>query len=284
MKPAKAFAPGNISCIFKIYNHKNPRWAGSYGLGFTVNEGVIVTAEISAGAGIFFNGKKINFPTVQGVIDTLTKNKKVQPASLKITIVSKLPLGCGFGLSGASALGAAYALNKLLNLKKSKKALAIIAHTAEVKNKTGLGDVVNQYYGGCCLKLQPSSHFIVTRLPISKTTVYCKYFSSLDTKSVITNPALKKSINTAATKTLRRIQRVIKNNKKIKFSEIIKIAKEFAIMSNLLQDKRTTGAIKNIEKNNGNGSMIMLGNAVFSDIPFNGSMKLRIANTGACVL
>src|SRR3989344_4952143 len=133
MKTAKAFAPANISCIFRIYQHKNPRWAGSYGLGFTLNEGVFVAikkiqrkkAQYKKNSIIKFNNKKIKFPTVNFVIEKLNKNKE----NFEINIKSKLPLGCGFGLSGASALAAGYAINDLLKLKKTKKELAIIAHT-----------------------------------------------------------------------------------------------------------------------------------------------------------
>ena len=39
--------------------------------------------------------------------------------------------------------------------------------------------------------------------------------------------------------------------------------------------------IKNIEKNSGNASMIMLGNAVFSNKKFSGAVKLKISNEGA---
>ena len=147
---AKAFAPANISCIFRIYRHKNPRWMGSYGVGFTLSEGVVVKASKSSKMIIFFNDKKVNFPTVKSVIKKLT-NK-----NLKINIKSKLPLGCGFGLSGASALATAYAVNKLLKLKKSYKELAIIAHIAEVKNKTGLGMLQTSITGGFLQNLGPA--------------------------------------------------------------------------------------------------------------------------------
>ena len=282
----KSFAPGNISCIFKIYNHKNPRWMGSYGLGFTVNEGVIVTAEFSDKNIIYFNNKKINFPAVQYVVNEMCKKLRFErnfliKCNIKIDIKSNLPLGCGFGLSGASALATAYALNSLLKLKKSNKKLAIIAHIAEVKNKTGLGDVVNQYYGGFCMKLKPSSHFIIKKLPINNADIYCKYFSGLNTKSVITNSKLKKTINKSATNALNKIKQLIKNNKIINFEDIIKISKEFAVGSGLLQDKKTMLEIEKIEKSNGNASMIMLGNAVFSDKAFKGAIKLKITNKGA---
>ncbi|MBI2658276.1 hypothetical protein HYX08_06320 [Candidatus Woesearchaeota archaeon] len=271
MTSAKAFAPANISCIFRIYRHNNPRWMGSYGIGFTLDEGVIVSVSKAKKNEIVFNKKNINFPTVANVAKKLTGEK------VSVLIKTKLPLGCGFGLSGASALAAAYALNKLLRLKKSNKELAIIAHTAEVENKTGLGDVVNQYYGGFCLKLKPSSHFKVEKLKIGSVDVYCRYFSRISTKSVINNPRLKSKINKAATNALNRI----KKDKKIKFSSIIRISRQFSIESGLLKDRQTVNAIETIEKNKGNTSMIMLGNAVFSDKYFKGAARYKISGRGA---
>ena len=270
-----SFAPANISCIFRIYQHKNPRWMGSYGLGFTLNEGVVVKAEMAKRTEVVFNNTPINFPTVKGVVGKLSKEK------LRICIKSKLPLGCGFGLSGASALATAYAVNELLTLKRSDKELAIISHTAEVENKTGLGDVVNQFYGGFCLKLKPSSYFIIERIQINNVDVYCKYFSRLSTKSIIINPKLRDKINDTADTSLNKIQQLIE---KIQFKDIIKISKEFAVSSGLLKDKKSLETIKKIEANNGNASMIMLGNAIFSDKPFKGAMNLRISSEGAHLL
>ena len=271
---SKAFAPANISCIFKIYENKNPRWMGSYGLGFTLNEGVIVSASKAKRNEVVFNGHSISFPTVKYVVEKLTKEK------VRVDIKSKLPLGCGFGLSGASALASAYAINKLLNLKKSNKELAIIAHTAEVKNMTGLGDVVNQYCGGFCLKLKPSSYFEVKKLPMNNLNVYCKYFGKISTKSVITNKKLKNCINKSASVALKKIKKLLKT-KNIRFGYIIKISKGFAADSSLLKDKQTIETIKDIEKNNGNASMIMLGNAVFSEKPFRSALLFKISGKGA---
>lgn len=278
---AKAFAPGNISCIFKIYEHQNPAKMGSLGLGFTVNKGVMVKASLigknqvySDQIGVYFNKKKINFPTVKSVVKKLTLglNKKI-----RINISSDLPLGSGFGLSGASALAAAYALNSLLDLKYTNLELAKIAHIAEVENRTGLGDVVNQYFGGFLLKLKPSSEFITEKIPLEDIPVYCKYFSKLSTKTVLSNPEKKQIINKSATKTLGKL-------KTQKFSDIISISKEFALNSGLLTNKKVINLIKKIEGGGGHASMIMLGNSVFSDIPFTGSLKLRISNTPAHLL
>lgn len=277
MNISKSFAPANISCIFKIYERKNPRWMGSYGIGFTLNDGVVAEASIAKKNDVIFNNKSISFPTVASLIKKLT-NKKI-----KIKIKTVLPLGCGFGLSGASALAASYAINKLLNLKKSNKELAIMSHIAEVENKTGLGDVVNQFYGGFCVKSKPSSYFRVEKLPIN-ADVYCRYFSKISTSSIITNPKLKNNINNSASAALNKVQDLIKQNKKIKFSDIIKISKEFASNSGLLKNKRTMDTIDLIEKNKGSASMIMLGNAVFSDKNFHGAIRFKISNNRAHLL
>ena len=80
------------------------------------------------------------------VADRLTQ--AAGAAGVKVDLTSPLPLGCGFGLSGAASLATAYALNELLHLGKDMETLAMIAHVAEVENRTGLGDVCSQYHGG----------------------------------------------------------------------------------------------------------------------------------------
>src|SRR3989338_6009142 len=246
MASAKAFAPGNISCVFVIKKTKNPATSGSLGMGFTVNKGVTATIKkisndkkrikklsnyIKSNKKIIinnkknpknnkniicFNNKKINFPTVDSVIEKLTDEKVI------VDIKSGLPLGYGFGISGAAALATAYALNKLLNLKKSKKQLAMIAHIAEVENGTGLGDVINQYFGGFLVKYESSYKFKITRLPIKNRAVYCRYFSPIGTKKVISDEKIKNRINNAGTMALNKIKAL--NNKTANLKNIIKIS------------------------------------------------------------
>jgi len=291
MKSAKAFAPGNISCIFVIRKTKNSAKSGSLGLGFTVNKGVKVTIKKiynnqknnkkvknnyigTKKNKIYYNNKKINFPTVNYVIEKLTNEKVI------VNIKSELPIGCGFGISGASSLATAYALNKLFNLKKSKKELALTAHIAEVENSTGLGDVVNQFYGGLLVKFKPSYMFKVNKIPIKNKKIYYIYFSSINTKKTISNKKIKNKINNSGIKALNNLK--ILKNKNLK--NLIKISKEFSINSKLLQNKKVIEIIKKIENKGGNASMIMLGNAVFSDSYFKGSKELIIKDKGACLL
>ena len=121
-------------------------------------------------------------------------------------------------------------------------------------------------------------------MQIKDIYVYCKYFSKISTKSVITNSKLRNSINKSGYAALNKIKRLVKYGKQIEFSEIIRISKEFAVESKLLKYKKAMQAIKKIEENNGNASMIMLGNAVFSDKPFKGSIKFKISGKGAYLI
>jgi len=270
----KAFAPGNVSCIFRIVDNKNKSKRHSLGVGFTVNKGVIVKASKSNKTKIYANGKKIRFPTIKTVIKELTQKP------VKIEIKDQLPSGAGFGISGASALATAYALNKLLNLKKSKKELAIIAHKAEVINSTGLGDIGGQFNGGFNMKIKRGKPLEVVNLGINNANIYYTFFSRIQTKKVINSRLKKRRINKAGDRALKRIKSL--KNKTLK--DVIRISKDFALESNLLKNKNVKCRIKQIENKGGNASMIMLGNAVFADIPFKNCKKIKISGRGACLI
>lgn len=274
----KAFSPANISCIFKVYKHKNPRLSGSWGLGFTLSEGVVVSVKKTNATIILFNGKKVDMPSVFDVVRALTAR------NILITINTKLPLGCGFGISGAAALATAYALNKLLDLKKTKKELAIIAHTAEVKNKTGLGDVASQFFGGVIFKKKPSSHFSVIKIPLKEKTVYCRVFSPLSTKNVLINSKLLVHLERAAKESLGEIANELNEKNVLTLPKILSISKKFAEASGLLKEKDVIQVIEEVEKKGGNATMIMLGNAVVSNISFVGATKFFLSQKRAMLL
>ena len=53
---------------------------------------------------------------------------------VRIRSWAEIPTGCGFGASGAGALGAAYALNNVLSLNQTVKSLTEYAHAYPPKN------------------------------------------------------------------------------------------------------------------------------------------------------
>ena len=273
MKVARAWAPANISLLFKVMPHTDPSKMGSLGSGFTVNEGATVNVQLGTSI-ITYNGKPITLPTVSEVIRNLT------PKSLSVSIRSPLPLGSGFGMSGAAALSTAYAINQLVSLGKTELELAKIAHTAEVIHKTGLGDVGNQWKGGCCVKFVTSSLFQMERLPFAGTTVYVRSWGKIPTPEILSNATLLTKIDAAGDHSLAILKKHT-HTSSFSFAQLLNIASTFTRESELLSyAAHARKVIQKIAASGGHAAMIILGDAVVSDTQFEGSMPLVITQKG----
>lgn len=270
MSIARAFAPGNVSGVFKIIADDDPAKMHSLGMGFTVVDGVTVTVEESESTSVDFNGTRIDFSTVRSVIAKLTD------VPLRVEIRTELPLSGGFGLSGASSLATAFAVNAFLDLGMSERQLGMTAHVAEVENLTGLGDVAGQFNGGCLVKLVPGDPLAAIPLPIPEQVVHYRYFSPINTRDVIGQPEQRARINSAASAALQTLGQ-LKERDETDFASYIAVAKQFSVDSGLLVDEDVKSAIGECEEAGGAASMIMLGNAVFANVPFTGAKTTRLS-------
>ena len=276
----KAFAPGNISCVFKVIPHADATRMHSLGMGFTVKEGVEVIVSEHRETGVLFNGQSIDFPTVRAVVDRLIRN--VGAVGVKVELTSPLPLGCGFGLSGAASLATAYALNELLHLNKDAETLAMVAHVAEVENRTGLGDVCSQYHGGWLVKLKEGAPLVADRLPITERPIYYRYFGPIQTSEVLGNREQTLRINRAADAALSVLQTLTSSKPHAElFNACFEVSKRFSVESGLLSDTRVIETIEQIEAAGGVASMIMLGNGIFSTHPFEGAVETKLVHNPA---
>lgn len=277
---ASAFAPGNISCVFKIIPHPDPSRMHSLGMGFTVQEGVEVTVSEHHETKVLFNGQDINFPTVRAVVKRLIQNTDVP--GIKVDLTSPLPLGCGFGLSGAASLATAYAINELIALRKENEELAMITHVAEVENRTGLGDVCSQYHGGCLIKLKEGAPLVADTLSIPDQPIYYRYFGPIHTSEVLRDSEQTKRINRAADTALAVLKRLTDTDANPDlFTACFAVAKQFSVESGLLRDARVIDTIAQIEAAGGVASMIMLGNGVFSTYTFDGATETHLSKNPA---
>jgi pantoate kinase len=111
-------------------------------------EGVAVTVRRADEPGVDLDDDAMGMRAVGGVLQALD-------ASTQVRGVADLPLGAGFGVSGAMALGAALGVNAAFDRQLSENELVTIAHGAEVQAGTGLGDVVAQARGGMPVRLEP---------------------------------------------------------------------------------------------------------------------------------
>jgi len=145
---AQAFVPGHVTGFFTTNTDPDPTKAGSRGAGVALSSGVSVTVRPAAAAGVVLNGEAVRMEAVERMLRALGVRAEVRG-------VTDLPLGAGFGVSGAMTLGGALAANAAFDRRLSENELVTIAHGAEVQVGTGLGDVVAQARGGVPIRLEP---------------------------------------------------------------------------------------------------------------------------------
>ena len=274
---ATAFAPGNVSGVFKIVRDDDPRRMHSLGMGFTVAHGVTATVREAPATEVSFNGEVFEFPTVRHVAEALA------PRPVGVALESPLPLSGGFGLSGASALATAYALDAGLGLGLDEHAIGMAAHVAEVVNLTGLGDICGQFRGGCLAKTVPGDPLASVALPVAEQAVFYRYFGPIRTREIIGDAGRAARINAAADVALARIDELAGAGVSA-FGAYVSVAKRFSIESGLLRHPEVRRIIEEVEADGGAASMIMLGDAVFATTAFDGAKETRLTRHRARVL
>ena len=131
-----ATAPGSVTTIFAPRDGE-----ASLGVSFAIADGATVTLEPASETVVFLDGERASIAPVAGVLDRLGVTAAVR-------VETEVPIGCGFGVSGAATLATALAANAMDGLGHDRDALVETAHRAEVSAGTGLGDVFIQDRGG----------------------------------------------------------------------------------------------------------------------------------------
>ncbi|HHV23827.1 MAG: pantoate kinase [Methanosarcina sp.] len=257
---AKAYAPGHITGFFQIHNHENPHRKGSTGCGIVLNGGV--ATEVMVGKSVektevFLNGKKVEGRTTRTVAEMMTD------VPVRIRGSAEIPTGCGFGASGAGALGTAYALNSALSLNQTAKSLTEYAHVAEVVNCSGLGDIAAQSSGGLVIRLQPGGpeFGLVDRIPAPEARVFCIVLGEISTGSVLEDEAAAARINSAGKTAMSELL------KKPTLENFMQQAKAFASKTGLMSS-RAKDVIEAASASGGLASQAMLGDTVFAIAPY----------------
>ncbi len=271
-----AFCPASITAFFSTSISEKPDFSGSYGVGFTIDRGVFVDVSQNEDIEIVVNGEKFDFPTVRYLVNKLIGE------GVRVNVKMDLPLSCGFGMSGATALATALAINKFFGLKRNFLDLADLAHESEVVNKTGLGDVVCQTYGGLVVRLNARcpSKAVIERYIINKELDFL-VMGKISTQEVLKDELARKRINKVGKECLKEF---LKNPS---FENLFNIANKFSIETELM-DGDIKDVIEAVESDNGKAAMIMLGKAVFAYNGFNAlkefgkPFKAKISCYSAC--
>ena len=174
----------------------------------------------------------------------------------------EMPIGAGFGTSGAAALSLALALNKTFDLGMTKTEAAKIAHTAEVECKTGLGTVIAETFGGIEIRTKPGAPGIgeIRQIPAGKDMVVaCLSFGPLSTKKFLTDETVRKRINEFGGKLLDGLV------EEPSVANFMKFSRQFAEHVGLISDKLRS-VLKAADEAGFVCSMSMFGESIFTII------------------
>jgi pantoate kinase len=247
-----AFVPGHVTGFFSSHPDEDPTKAGSRGAGLTLSDGVTVRVTRvmpDTHTRTTLDGSELVVEPVDRVLDSLS-------ATARVEATTELPLGAGFGVSGALALGTALAANQAFDRRLSENELVTLAHSAEVRSGTGLGDVVAQSRGGVPIRLDPGGpeYNRLDAIPASTRIEYLT-FGELSTESVLSGDTAR--LTDAGLQSLSILA------EEPTLSTLLYASRRFAREADLLTD-RVREAIEDVSTTGGEASMAMLGETVFA--------------------
>lgn len=242
---AIAFAPAHITGFFEVFMESGQE--GSRGAGICLSLGSYSCAEKIGGKEIFIEGNIGNGEVNKETI------KNMGVSGVKLNIFNELPFSQGFGISASSSLSSSIAVCHLFGLPERKALEA--SHFAEIKNKTGLGDVVASYVGGMEIRRKPGLNGLIEKINCREKLIVAIVGDKIKTKDILSSRMVDK-INEIGREC---IKEFIKNKSLKNFFEL---SMKFSFETGLANEK-IRALLKNANKI-GMAGMCMLGNSIFA--------------------
>jgi pantoate kinase len=133
----RARAPASLTGLFVPAVDDAPARGASVALA----DGVVVDVTPASESTVRVDGDPASFAPVENVLAALD-------VAATVDVTTEVPLGAGFGASGAATLATALAANEAFDRGLSREACLQAAHRAELDAGTGQGDVFVQAQGG----------------------------------------------------------------------------------------------------------------------------------------
>ena len=263
---AKAFSPAHITGFFKAeLDGKEPNQLGSLGAGFSIQKGVKTTVNVRSKTEHDINNYAIRvkgFNTGDIRVSEYVLNEfLLDEKYFDVTHEIDVPVGYGFGCSGAVALSLAIALNDALKYGYTKTKVAQIAHKAEIKCQTGLGDVLASYHGGFEIRTKSGAPGVgeVQRItPKEKLEVMIICFNPISTKKF-----LKEKISLINGLGGKMVQKLVKSQDMDEFQDMsVKFAQYIHVIT-----PKMNKVIKDLHDNGIKCGIALFGETIFSLVP-----------------
>jgi pantoate kinase len=247
----EAFAPGHITGFFAAVQRDDALDTGSRGAGVVVDDGVTADVREAAETTVYLDDEEVEFDAVERVLG-------MSDVTARVEIQTDVPVGCGFGVSGAAALATGLAANEEFSLGHEDEQMAAAAHVADVLAGTGLGDVVPQLLGGVVTRVEPGAPEIglFGEIEVEDPRVGYTVLGRLETADVLDDDEALERINKAGESALDGLL------KEPDVGEFVDLSWEFALESGLATEavQRMVGDVRSA---GGKASMAMLGESAF---------------------
>lgn len=262
------FAPSHITGFFEIKKHHEVLLSGSRGAGVTLDQGVLTQVSVDEGDGKFKIFVNSQIQAEQSFISKIVMDlleKRSYPLNLahfdiQIEHEHKVPVGSGFGVSAACALGTSLGISSAIKLPLTFNQACEVAHHAELELGSGLGDVMGEVQGGIVLRLKegPPGWGQSDRILVdNELYIISRTLGEIETAGIINSPQHQARINQAGSKLL---PLLLKNPTPSRF---MSLSRRFAEETQLM-DGELKEIVEIMDEESLGASMAMLGRTAFS--------------------
>lgn len=261
---ATAFSPCSITGFFRIHDRfRDPLRIGSTGAAVTLSKGVTTRVTVSEAHKPRITATLNNNPLPSNSVSHCVAKEFVRKDGrrlhIRISHNCELPIGCGYGTSGAGALSLSFALNETMGSSLSEIEAAQIAHAAEVACKTGLGTVASVFTGGLTVRKvagAPGRGNVQRIILPSSQKLVTASFGPISTRKLLQRSLFRNRVNTCADQLLERMERQKSS------TNFIGLSKKFANCMGLMS-QRLARSVASLDSLGLISSMAMLGESVF---------------------
>ncbi len=211
------------------------------------------------------NERVVTHPVVSRLVVDEYVGRTDEKWQIEVTHRCRLPVGAGYGTSGASAASLSLALNERLGNHLSSTDALRIAHVADVEAKTGLGTVASVSIGGLAVRVEPGAPGVgrVMRLPTpSNLRVVSGSFGPMSKPRVLSSATLAQRINICG----RRLTGKLLNTPDA--SSFVSLSRGFSDCLGL-SSSRLRRVLDILDGRKVAASMMMLGDGAFCILPKN---------------
>lgn len=238
---ANAYAPGSVTTIFAP--QAEPQ-GGSLGVSCAIEDGVEATVYSSGSdSTIYLDSERTTFEPVERVLQRFD-------TTADVLLSSSIPIGYGFGTSGAATLATALAANEAFDLGRTREECVEAAHLAEVEAGTGLGDVFVQANGGLVWNVGNGVQQADVEAPIEYTAL-----DGIATDAVLGDDRTLEQVRECGQNSLSRF------SPDGSMRELFELSWDFAQQTDLATD-RVVREVQRVEHEGGSASMAMLGETI----------------------